>query len=91
MNLKLIRPGGHFYGGIGMYDVHEVVEALSKLSYRDVLAYWIEGEREEHQLHFVPIKRKINLNQKEKLKRQKNLKKDLKRENHVMGIMIYLN
>jgi rubrerythrin len=47
MNPKLIRPGGHFYRGIGMYDVHEVVEALSKLSYREALAYWIEGEREE--------------------------------------------
>nr|WP_048149664.1 ferritin family protein [Palaeococcus ferrophilus] len=30
-----------------MYDVEDVVRALSKLSYEEALAYWIEGEREE--------------------------------------------
>jgi rubrerythrin len=34
-----------------MYDVHEVVEALSKLSYKDALAYWVEGEKEEAEFY----------------------------------------
>nr|WP_148883788.1 ferritin family protein [Thermococcus aciditolerans]QEK15925.1 rubrerythrin [Thermococcus aciditolerans] len=44
-----------------MYDVHEVVEALSRLSYRDALAYWIEGEKEEAEFYRELARRARNL------------------------------
>ncbi len=61
MNLKLIRPRVLPVWGMGMYDVHEVVEALSKLSYKDALAYWIEGEKEEAEFYRELARRARNL------------------------------
>lgn len=34
-----------------MVDIDEIVENLSKLSYRDVLAYWITSEEEEAEFY----------------------------------------
>ncbi|NJE61937.1 ferritin family protein [Thermococcus sp. 21S7] len=50
-----------------MYDVHEVVEALSRLSYRDALAYWIEGEKKEAEFYRELARRARNLGLGEEL------------------------
>ncbi len=34
-----------------MYDLEEIVEALSKLSYEEAMAYWIEGEKKEAEFY----------------------------------------
>jgi len=54
---------------MGMYDVHEVVEALSKLSYKDALAYWIEGEKEEAEFYRELARRARDLGLGEELVR----------------------
>ncbi|NJE05093.1 rubrerythrin [Thermococcus sp. M36] len=44
-----------------MYDVDEVVEALSKLSYEEALAYWIWGEKKEAEFYGELARRARNL------------------------------
>ena len=34
-----------------MYEVDEIVEFLSRLNYREALAYWIEGEKKEAEFY----------------------------------------
>lgn len=50
-----------------MYDVHRVVEALSRLSYEEALAYWIEGEKEEAKFYRELAKRARDLRLGEEL------------------------
>ncbi|WP_343044045.1 ferritin-like domain-containing protein [Thermococcus camini] len=54
---------------MGMYGVHEVVDALSKLSYEEALAYWIEGEKEEAEFYRELARRARNLGLGEELVR----------------------
>ncbi|NJE04205.1 ferritin family protein [Thermococcus sp. MV11] len=50
-----------------MYDVEGVVEALSKLSYEEVLAYWIASELEEARFYRELARRARNLGLGEEL------------------------
>ncbi|ASJ13585.1 rubrerythrin [Thermococcus thioreducens] len=44
-----------------MYDVKEVVEFLSRLNYRQALAYWIESEKKEAKFYRELARRARNL------------------------------
>ncbi|WP_308686508.1 ferritin-like domain-containing protein [Thermococcus thermotolerans] len=50
-----------------MYDVNEVVEFLSRLNYREALAYWIEGEKKEARFYRELARRARNLGLGEEL------------------------
>ncbi len=50
-----------------MLDVDETVERLSKLSYAEALAYWIESEREETEFYRQLAERAKNLGLPESL------------------------
>ncbi|NJE30049.1 rubrerythrin [Thermococcus sp. 18S1] len=50
-----------------MYDVNEVVEFLSRLNYREALAYWIEGEKKEARFYRELARRARNLGLAEEL------------------------
>ncbi|NJD98622.1 rubrerythrin [Thermococcus sp. LS1] len=50
-----------------MYDVDEIVAALQKLNYEEVLAYWIEGEKEEAKFYRELAKRARDLGLGEEL------------------------
>ncbi|NJE43142.1 ferritin family protein [Thermococcus sp. GR6] len=44
-----------------MYDVDEIIETLQKLNYEEVLAYWIESEKEEAKFYRKLTKRARDL------------------------------
>ena len=50
-----------------MMDVDEIVEELSKLSYREALAYWIASEKEEAEFYGKLAERAKNLGLPESL------------------------
>ncbi|ASJ08114.1 rubrerythrin [Thermococcus siculi] len=50
-----------------MYDVDEIVEALSRLSYEEALAYWIEGEKKEAEFYSELARRARDLGLGEEL------------------------
>nr|WP_297498010.1 ferritin family protein [Thermococcus sp.] len=50
-----------------MLDVEEVIEKLSKLSYKEALAYWIKSEKEEAEFYGKLAERARNLDLSESL------------------------
>ena len=66
-----------------MLDVDEIVDELSKLSYREALAYWIKSEREEAEFYRELARRARDLGLGESLVRTfERLSEDSEKHSH---------